>query len=448
MHRYEEDLLLPTLFELSTDQNPDHLAVVADDATLTYTAIEEASNHFARELREAGVGPRRAVLCALPRSAAALVAQLAILKSGAIYVPVDHTAPQRRLRLLAQRVSAAAAVVPARASESLKGLAPTVLSVDLSGRSRVSPQAETQPEDPAYIVFTSGSTGEPKGVVVSHRAIVSTTLARFQHYDEPVRRFLLVSPLTFDSALAGTWWTLSSGGVLEVAPDSLDGVMTAVDDALSGKRHISHTLMTPGLYLNALQRRSTPSAGPTVTVVAGEECPPGLVAEHFRLQPTTRLYNEYGPTEGAVWCAGTELLAGAQVSIGKPIARTTLRILDGDGRKVPDGDLGELWLGGSGLASGYHGDPDLTASRFVDHPDGRFYRTGDLGRFLDSGDITLHGRIDDQLKIRGHRIEPAEVEAVLRAHPDVAQAVVTAQGGRLVAHVVRVQPSSNVSRLA
>lgn len=438
MHESQEDLLLHQLFERSVERDRDGLAVTGHDATLTYADLDATSNHFAGKLAEAGVRVGQAVLCALPRGAAALTAQLGVLKAGAVYVPADHDGGETRLRKLARQVVAAAVVGPA-------GL-PAVLHVDLDARSSQRPPARRRPDDPAYIMFTSGSTGTPKGVVVAHRAIVSTTCARFDVYDEPVRRFLVVSPMTFDTALSGIWWTLAAGGLVDLAPDSPDGIMRAVDDALRGDRRISHTVLTPALYLNALQRLGTPAAGPAVTIVAGETCPPDLVSEHHRLQPRTRLYNEYGPTEGAVWCTGTELPAGSRVTVGRPIARTTVRIMDDQGHQVRDGVVGELWLGGSGLAAGYHDDPVLTADRFPDRPDGRFYRTGDRGRIAEDGTITLHGRVDDQIKLRGYRIEPAGIEAILRNHPGVAQAAVTVYEGRLVAYVVPVSGSPSSGR--
>ena len=428
---------LSQVFERVADQHPDTLAVSAEDGELTYRQLDEAANHVARELVAGGLGPGQAVLSAFPRSAAALVAQLGVLKSGAVHVPVDSDAPGGRLRLLAVRTRAAAVLAPAHRISDLAGLAPLRLPVGLGDRSaeRIAPRATA--DDTAYIVFTSGSTGEPKGVVVSHRAIVSTTLARFQHYPEPVRRFLMIWQMTFDAAIGCVWWTLACGGTVELAPASLDGIMTAVDAMLAGERRISHTAMTPSHYHGALQRLSGPATGPSHVLVAGEPCPEQLLADHFRLQPETRLWNEYGPTEAAVWCTGTELTPDQEVTAGLPVDGAEILVLDDSGEPVPAGGLGEVYVRGAGLADGYLGDPELTARRFPEHPAGRRYRTGDVGRLLPDGRLVVIGRTDDQLKVRGHRIEPGEVEAVLQTHPEVAQAVVTARQGRLVAFVVR-----------
>ncbi|MEV0911254.1 amino acid adenylation domain-containing protein [Streptomyces hokutonensis] len=428
---------LSQLFERAADRHPDTLAVSAEDGELTYRQLDGAANRIARELVAGGLGPGQAVLSAFPRSAAALVAQVAVLKAGAVHVPVDPDAPGMRLRLLAARTRAAAVLATADRIGDLTGLAPLCLPVGLGDCSaeRLAPRASA--DDTAYIVFTSGSTGEPKGVVVSHRAIVSTTLARFRHYPEPVQRFLMIWQMTFDAAIGCVWWTLACGGTVELAPASLDGIMTAVDAMLAGERRISHTAMTPSHYHGALQRLFGPATGPSHVLVAGEPCPEQLLADHFRLQPETRLWNEYGPTEAAVWCTGTELTPGQEVTAGLPVDGAEIVVLDESGEPVPAGELGEVYVRGAGLADGYLGDPELTARQFPEHPAGRRYRTGDVGRLLHDGRLVVIGRTDDQLKIRGHRIEPGEVEAVLQTHPEVAQAVVIARQGRLVAFVVR-----------
>ncbi|MEV7124425.1 amino acid adenylation domain-containing protein [Streptomyces sp. NPDC093260] len=438
---------LSALFERQADRHPDTPAVSAEDGELTYRQLDEAANHLALYLVDRGLRPGQAVLAAFPRSTRALVAQLATYKAGAVHVPVDPGAPQERLRLLAARTGAAAVLGTAERIGDLAGLAPLHRAVRPGERCTERPAARSGPEDPAYIVFTSGSTGEPKGVVVPHRAIVAMTLARFRHYPEPVRRFLMIWQMTFDAAIGCVWWTLAGGGTVELAPASLDGVMAAVDALLVCGDRISHTAMTPSHYHAALQRLPGPASGPGNVVVAGEPCPPPLVDDHARLQPDTRLYNEYGPTEAAVWCTGTELLPGREVTVGRAVDGAEILVLDESGQAVPPGELGEIHVRGSGLADGYLGDPGLTARRFADHPAGRRYRTGDLGRLLPDGRLVVIGRSDDQLKIRGHRVEPGEIEAVLQTHPGVAQAVVTEREGRLVAFVVRrdTAPAADVA---
>ncbi|NUP52044.1 MAG: amino acid adenylation domain-containing protein, partial [Catenulispora sp.] len=381
--------------------------------------------------------------CAFQRGCAALVAQLAVYKAGAVYVPIDPDAPLDRLRHLAARTEAAAVLTAGSQYPALAGIAPSHQSVRITERAAQRPTRTTHAEDVAYIVFTSGSTGEPKGVAVSHRAIVGTVLARFALYTEPVRRLLMIWQVTFDAAVGCTWWALAGGGTVEFAPASLDGIMSAVDAMLDGTKPISHTAMTPSHYHSALQRLEGPVRGPSaVLVVAGEPCPEHLVREHYSAHAPALLYNEYGPTEAAVWCTGGQLRPGEEITVGPAIEGAGILVLDAAGNEVGPGELGEVFVTGVGLAEGYLGDPAQTAARFVEHPAGRRYRTGDLGRLRADGRLVVVGRTDHQIKIRGYRVEPGEIEAVLQSHPDVAQAVVTERRGRLVAFVVRREPAA------
>jgi amino acid adenylation domain-containing protein len=429
------------LFERQADQAPDTLAVTGDDGGLTYRELDQAANRVALDLIEGGLKAGQVVLCAFHRGCAALVAQLAAYKAGAVYVPIDPDAPLDRLRRLAARAEAAAVLTAGARHANLAELAPRYRGVELTARSTRRPHRTTRAEDPAYIVFTSGSTGEPKGVVVSHRAIVGTTLARFERYAAPIRRTLMIWQVTFDAAIGCTWWTLACGGTVEFAPASLDGIMAAVDAMLAGTTPISHAAMTPSHYHSALQRRDGPVRGPSeVLVVAGEPCPEQLVTDHFDARSPALLYNEYGPTEAAVWCTGGELRPGEEVTAGPAIEGAGILVLDPAGNEVGPGAPGEVHVTGVGLAEGYLGDPAQTAARFVEHPTGRRYRTGDIGRLRPDGRLVVVGRTDHQIKVRGYRIEPGEVESVLQSHPEVAQAVVTERQGRLVAFVVRREP--------
>ncbi|GAA2048342.1 hypothetical protein GCM10009839_62340 [Catenulispora yoronensis] len=427
---------LADLFEERAERDPEAVAVSGEDGSLTYRELDEAANRVAWELTGTPVSGRT-VLCAFHRGCASLVAQLAVYKAGAVYAPIDPEAPLDRLRRLAARTQAAAVLTTGPRYPDLAALAPLHHSVRIADRDSRRPPRSTSADDVAYIVFTSGSTGEPKGVVVSHRAIIGTTRAKVGVYPDPVRKFLMIWQLTFDAAIGCTWWALADGGTVAFAPPSLDGIMTAVDAMLDGTDAVSHTAMTPSHYHSALQRLVGPARGPAVVVVAGEPCPEQLVADHFRAQTSSLLYNEYGPTEAAVWCTGGELRAGEPITVGPAIAGTGILVLDAAGAEVAPGELGEVHITGVGLAEGYLGDPAQTAERFIEHPAGRRYRTGDLGRLLPDGRLVVVGRTDHQIKVRGYRVEPGEVESVLQSHPEVAQAVVTEHRGRLVAFVVR-----------
>ena len=288
------------------------------------------------------------------------------------------------------------------------------------------------PDSPAYLIYTSGSTGRPKGVVVTHRNLLGSTLARLQYYPEPVRRFLLLSPFTFDSSVAGVFWTLAQGGTLVLPKASASDVTAVVEDI--ERLGVSHTLCIPSLYRLILDR----AAGGELlslraVIVGGESCPESLPRRHSEKAPWCRLYNEYGPTEATVWCTVYECpasggRAGPQgVSIGRPIPGAEVFVLDGDRKPVPVGVPGEIYVGGVGVTRGYWDRPELTAQAFLAHPfspGARVYRTGDLGCFLPSGDIEYLGRKDDQVKVRGFRIELGEIEHALARHPAVEEAAV------------------------
>jgi amino acid adenylation domain-containing protein len=294
------------------------------------------------------------------------------------------------------------------------------------------PCAGPDPEDDAYIVYTSGSTGRPKGVVVSHDSIANSTLARRHFYSDSLEAFLLLSPMAFDSALAGIFWTLADAATLLV-PEELDTRALAQCD---GGRITA--LCTPSFYSLFLQdvesERFDPGSFPARVIVAGEGCPGALVARHMALAPGVPLYNEYGPSEACVWSTAVELTRLVEtvdpVPIGLPIANTSI-VLRGDNGVVRRGNVGEICIAGRGLARGYLGDQDLTSERFIRHPldpSARLYRTGDRGRLRSDGQLEFLGRFDDQVKVRGCRVEPSEVEAVLLQHCSIANVGVAAVG--------------------
>ncbi|WP_055717893.1 non-ribosomal peptide synthetase, partial [Streptomyces torulosus] len=287
-------------------------------------------------------------------------------------------------------------------------------------------------DDPAYLIYTSGSTGEPKGVEVGHRQLASSTLARRMVYPgRPV--FLLVSPLAFDSSVAGLWGTLTAGGHLVVAaPDEVRDPERLID--LVERHGVTGLLCVPSLYavlLDAAERAGMERLRSLETVTtAGEPLPADLMRRHFALHArTVALVNEYGPTEATVWASYRRYGAPGPVTIGGPAPGVRLYVLDEGMRPVPRGTEGELFIGGAGVAHGYFGRPEATAKAFLDDPfagapGARMYRTGDLVRWTEEGTLDFLGRRDHQVKIRGHRIELGAVEAALCEQPGVREAVV------------------------
>jgi len=449
----------PELFEQQAERTPVAVAVAAADGTLSYRTLNARANRLAHRLQALGVGPESRVAVCVGRSAAAPVAVLGVLKAGGAYVPLDPEYPADRLAFMVADSGAGVIVT----DEASRGVVPegaarvVVLDDSLDGDDR-NPGPAAGPDDLAYMIYTSGSTGTPKGVLVTRRNLAHSTHARFLYYKEPVAGYLLVSSFAFDSSVAGIFWTLAQGGKLVIpAPgEHADPLALA---GLVGRHAISHFLGVPSLYALILENAPAADlAGLRAVIVAGEPCPRGLPARHFATAPGAALYNEYGPTEATVWATVHRCdppdPAGGSVPIGRPVAGTRAYVLDARLNPVPVGVTGELFLGGVGLARGYHGRPALTAERFLadpfsGEPGARLYRTGDLARFRPDGLIECLGRADGQVKIRGHRVELGEVEAALAGHPAVRDAAVEARAEpsgetRLVAYLV-VRPGAELS---
>lgn len=451
---FPEDLCLHELFEAQARNNPERTAVISGSWRISYGELNLRADRLARSLRTLGVGTETRVGLYAERSVEAIVGILGVLKAGGAYVPLAPNHPPERVAELLS--DCGATLLLARVSPAalrLNGI--RILTLDKADGMEAAPLAHVtdgpQPDSAAYLIYTSGSTGKPKGVVVSHRNVLASNSARADFYREPPDGFLLVSPIYFDSSVAGIFWTLSRGGRLCIPPegDHQDPRALAV---LIHREGLSHLLCLPSLYGLLLDCADPPQLeGLRVAIVAGESCPPSLVAKHFADLPETRLYNEYGPTEATVWSSVHEITPadasdGTPISIGRPIANTLIYLLDPDLRSVPVGVPGEIYIGGAGIARGYHDQPGLTAERFVPDPftgiaGARLYRTGDRARFHPDGKIEFMGRIDQQVKIRGFRIEPEEIEDRLRKYPGIGDAVVIAREDRpgekrLTAYVV------------
>ncbi|MGW2658695.1 amino acid adenylation domain-containing protein, partial [Streptomyces sp. NPDC001478] len=408
---------VPHAFAAQVAATPDAVALVGDGRELTYRELDAWANRFAHALMARGVGPERVVAVALPRSVESVVAVLGVLKAGAAYLPVDPSYPKARIAYMLEDARPVLVVDD-----------PSV--VDAGEWPTSAPRVALDVRHPAYVIYTSGSTGRPKGVVVSHSGVASLVSAQIERFAiEPGSRVLQFASPSFDASVSEICTALLSGAAL-VLPPAAEPLSALTDPGL----RVTHATVPPSVLA------AVPDGSVTVStlVVAGEACPPELVA---RWADGRRMINAYGPTETTVCATMSDPLAlGSGVPpIGRAVAGFRVHVLDARLRVVPPGVAGELYVAGAGLARGYLNRPGLTAGRFVASPFAhgeRMYRTGDLVRWLASGELEYAGRADDQVKVRGFRVEPGEIEAALTDHPAVDRAVVLAQDDRLVGYVV------------
>ncbi|MFJ6384928.1 non-ribosomal peptide synthase/polyketide synthase [Kitasatospora sp. NPDC092039] len=443
---------LPALFAAQVARTPEATALVCGDVELTYRELDARANRIAHWLRARGIGPEQYVAVLHERSPEQIAAVLGVLKAGAAYVPLDpeHLA-ERAGRILAD--AAPKLLLTTRAlADTLGALhdgTETVATDDPGTAAALAgcpdhdpgPEVPLHPGHPAYVIHTSGSTGVPKGVVVTHQGLgsLASTLLR-QCEVTPDSRVLQLSSPGFDAAVLELTMAFASGAALVLgARDRLVGAELA--DVLADRR-ITHALIPPSVLGTLPAGSAEALTGFRTLIVGAEACGPDLVRSW---SPGRRMVNAYGPTESTVVAAISGPLTGRDVPIGRPVDNTRVRVLDGRLRPVPPGVPGELYLAGAGLARGYLDQPGLTAQRFVADPFSpagtRMYRTGDIARWTAEGQLEYLGRADQQVKVRGFRIEPGEIEAALREQAGVAQAVVVVREDRdgdprLVAYIV------------
>src|SRR6185369_5019473 len=426
---------LPELFAAVARETPDAPAVIAGAETWSYRRLDDASNRLARHLQEMGVLPEASVGLSMERSPELILAILAILKAGAVYVPLDPDYPVERWSFLRADTGLELVLVHAATRDRVAGRGAWLVAVD-GGEWEGQDAAPLKPlvptESPAYVIFTSGSTGWPKGVAVPHRAIVRLVRGtNFVHLG-PDDRTGHVASISFDAATYEIWGALLNGGAVVVIPREVVLAPAAFAAALREQR-VTTMFLTSALFTKMAREEPEAFAGMSELLVGGEAVDPVAARTVLAGRPPRRLLNGYGPTESttfAAWHPIREVPDNATtVPVGRPLANTTLYVLS-QGGQVPPGSVGELAIGGDGLAQGYLNRPELTAEHFVPHPwaqGERLYLTGDLARFLPDGSIELLGRLDNQVKIRGFRIEPGEIEAVLSGHPAVKECAVLAR---------------------
>ncbi|HLK76424.1 MAG TPA: amino acid adenylation domain-containing protein, partial [Streptosporangiaceae bacterium] len=445
---------VPELFDQQAARTPHAPAVLSAVGELAYGELNARANRLARHLISLGAGPERLVAIAMPRSPELIVAMLAVLKSGAAYVPVDPDLPADRKSFMLTDTRAAITVTTSGLAGSLPAVANSLILDDPAVAAAISRYpagdvADAERPGPlraahsAYVIYTSGSTGRPKGVMITHASLVNY-LARVRHtYPHLAGRTLLISPVSFDGSVTALYGCLLSGGRLCLG--AVDEDLPALAARAGG---FSFLKGTPS-HLPLLARLPESCVPAGQLMVGGEPVPSALLREWRQRHPGLGLVNQYGPTEATVGCLDYQMSPADPVPdpvpAGRPVWNTRVFVLDDTLQPVPPGVAGELYVAGVQLARGYLGRPDLTAERFVACPFSpageRMYRTGDLARWTRSGQIEYQGRADDQVKVRGFRIEPGEIEAVLAALDGVGQAAVAVredQPGdkRLVGYVV------------
>jgi amino acid adenylation domain-containing protein len=442
------------LVEEQVARTPDAIAVSFGSSEVTYRELNERANRSAHHLQASGVGPETIVAVFLDRSVELVVALLAVLKAGGAYLPLEPGYPQERLRFMLADAGADVIVSVASLAESLPPQRAPVILLDrdlpeIAARSCANPLSHVRPENLAYMIYTSGSTGKPKAVLVEQRAIANYVQAAADQYGiRDDDRILQIAAVAFDAHVEEIFPALIRGGSIlvtdhEPAQLSWDEVLLARPTVLS---------LPTALWASLVRKLPRAPADAFTTlrlvVIGGEAARSSdLHAWHLVAPARTALMNTYGPTETTVVVTASELSHDCdRVPIGRPIANTQAYVLDEQFEPVPPGVIGELFIGGVQVARGYHGRPTLTAERFVPDPFGavpgaRLYQTGDLARYRPDGAIEFCGRVDDQIKIRGFRVEPGEVAAALREHDAVQDALVVGRSSdssddHLVAYLV------------
>lgn len=448
---------IPSLFEAAALSHPEATALSIGPIRLNYADLNRRANHLAHRLLSLGVSESSIVGVCMERSPELYIGLLAVLKAGAAYLPLDPESPPRRLSLMLQDTKAATLLVHPPSLARIAALDPCVpwISVEISGEItgiKSNPSIDVSPDDLAYVMYTSGSSGTPKGVRIPHRGVAR--LVRETNYCEfgPGEVFLQLAPISFDASTFEIWGPLLNGGRLAIMPPglpSLDQIGAAIKS-----EGVTTLWLTAALFHLMVDQRPDDLKGLRQLLAGGDVLSPSHVRKALSILDQGVVINGYGPTETTTFACCHRISCpeqiGERVPIGLPICKTTLHILDDNFAPRPAGEIGELWIGGQGVGLGYLNDPDLTrrkffADPFSKQPNARLYRTGDLARKRSDGVYEFLGRIDEQVKILGHRVEPAEIEKTLMNHPNVRAAAViplvdNRGEKRLAAYVVSDHP--------
>jgi amino acid adenylation domain-containing protein len=438
---YPQDKCLHHLLAEQAKRTPDHIAVTGESESVTFADLDQRANQLAHHLLALGAGLESRVGICLERSVEMIVSLLAVLKTGAAYVALNPTDPAERLAFMLSDAAVSVLLTRSQITKSWSAVPARVVDLEtdwpeISNGPSTVPESYATTANLAYVLYTSGSSGTPKGTLITHEGLVNYLYWAMHAYRvNDGEGVPLHSPIVFDLTVTSLFAPLLTGRKIILLPEEsgVDGLA----DLLLGHQNLSFVKLTPA-HLDILNEQLSTAdiAGRTRALIIGGEA---LAAETVALwrerAPQTRLINEYGPTETVVGCCVYEVAPGdpwrGSVPIGRPIANTQLYILDERLRPLPIGVTGELYIGGDGLARGYLNRADLTAEKFIPDPYSvrsgrRIYRTGDIARYRAEGTIEFLGRKDDQVKIRGYRIELSEIEAVMRQHEAVQEAVALA----------------------
>ncbi|WP_157203475.1 non-ribosomal peptide synthetase [Methylomicrobium agile] len=446
-----------TLIGRTALAQPEAPALLCGEAVLSYAELEHRSNRLAWYLIETGVGPDVPVGIAMERSFELVVGLLAIVKAGGAYVPLDPDYPAERLAYMIDDSGIGLLLSHGAVLDKFTALAPCAVcnldTLDLSGLPARAPEVALHPAHPAYLIYTSGSTGRPKGASNTHEALANRLHWMQQAYAiGPADTVLQKTPFSFDVSVWEFFWPLMTGARLAIAPPGAHRDPVALAETLQ-RQQVSTVHFVPSMLAEFVNQPALPAFPALQRIVcSGEALPADLQQRVFDRLPGVELDNLYGPTEAAIdvthWTCRPD--DSPSVPIGEPIANIQIHILDKDLNPQPAGVAGELYLGGIGLARGYHRRPGLTAERFLPDPfgrGGRLYRTGDLARRRADGVIDYLGRIDHQIKLRGLRIELGEIETALLSQPGIREAAVllkdAAGGPRLVAYLAASEHAEN-----
>ncbi len=425
---YANDQTLVDLFEAQVRENGDSLALQSGATRLSYAELNARSNQLAHYLKEKyEIGPDTVIGVMMQRSEWLLIGILGVLKSGGAYLPIDRSYPQDRVSYMLSDAQVSVLLTDGKMEDG-----PEVSCVSLteewpqiSKKGEDNPPRQTGSEDLAYVIYTSGSTGKPKGVMIQHSSLLNYLNWANDYYfnNEKGREFAVLTSISFDLTITSLFSGLLRGDAVYLFPE--EDILQNLHHAFTNTE-VKSIKLTPS-HVQVLGALDISSTAISTVILGGERVGKNHVESLKRLNPEMKIFNEYGPTEATVGCSVQALEPGSEITIGYPISNTHIYILDSALKLQPIGIPGEIFVSGTGLARGYLGKNELTSERFPDNPfgTGKLYKTGDLGRWTSEGNIEYLGRTDEQVKIRGNRVEPGEIAAVLNDLDIINEAFVT-----------------------